>query len=86
MRAALVLMLGLLAGAAQAQVAPEEVAKLVEVITEAGCTVTAENNAEILAKAGLADKDAQSVVNALLGLGQAEIVDGNLRLKTEGCN
>ena len=72
-------------GLAHAQATPEDVARLVAAITEAGCVVTPENNAAILTAAGLADSDAQGVVSALLGLGQAEIVDGNLRLKTEGC-
>lgn len=73
------------AGAVQAQATPEQVQKLVEVIAANGCVVNAENNAAILAAAGLQDQDAQVVVNALLGLGQAEIVDGNLKLKTAGC-
>jgi hypothetical protein len=74
-----------LAGAAQAQATPEQVQKLVEAIAANGCVVNADNNSAILAAAGLQDQDAQVVVNALLGLGQAEIVDGNLRLKTAGC-
>lgn len=81
---ALVLALG--AGAVQAQATPEQVDKLVKAIVAAGCVVTADNNAEILAAAGLNQESASVVVNALLGLGQAEIVGGDLRLKTEECN
>ena len=39
----------------------------------------------ILAAAGLGDDDAQAVVATLLGLGNATIEDGKLRLKTAGC-
>jgi hypothetical protein len=78
--------LGLGAVAAQAQATPEQVQKLVEVIAANGCVVNADNNAKILTDAGLQGQDAQVVVNALLGLGQAEIVDGNLKLKTPECN
>ena len=77
--------LTLAAGAAQAQATPEQVQALVKAIAEAGCVVNADNNAAILSAAGLQGQDAQVVVNALLGLGQAEIVDGNLKLKTAGC-
>lgn len=82
--AALILSLG--AGAVQAQATPDQVDKLVQAIVAAGCVVTADNNAEILAAAGLNQESASVVVNALLGLGQAEIVGGDLRLKTEECN
>lgn len=78
-------LLGLGASVAQAQATPEQVQKLVEVIAANGCVVNADNNAKILTDAGLQGQDAQVVVNALLGLGQAEIVDGNLKLKTSGC-
>ncbi len=78
-------LLGLGASAAQAQATPEQVQKLVEVIAANGCVVNADNNAKILTDAGLQGQDAQVVVNALLGLGQAEIVDGNLKLKTAEC-
>lgn len=71
--------------ASAATATDEQVAALISAITAAGCTVTADNNAQILSAAGLADQDAQVVVSTLLGLGQAEIVEGNLRLKTEGC-
>lgn len=74
------------AGAAQAQATPEQVDKLVQAIVAAGCVVTPENNADILAAAELDQESASVVVNALLGLGQAEIDGGDLRLKTEGCN
>ncbi len=74
------------AGAAQAQATPEQVDKLVKAIVAAGCVVTPDNNAAILAAAGLDQESASVVVNALLGLGQAEIDGGDLRLKTEGCN
>lgn len=77
--------LGLGATVAQAQATPEQVQKLVEVIAANGCVVNADNNAAILSAAGLEGQDAQVVVNALLGLGQAEIEDGNLKLKTAEC-
>lgn len=72
-------------GAAFAQATPEKVDALIKAIAEAGCEVTPENNSTILAAAGLGDDDAQAVVATLLGLGNATIEDGKLRLKTAGC-
>lgn len=82
----IVALLGLGAAAAHAQATPEQVEKLVQAIVAAGCVVTPDNNATILSEAGLNQESASVVVNALLGLGQAEIVDGDLRLKTAECN
>ena len=79
-------LLALGAGAAHAQATPEQVENLVKAIVAAGCVVTAENNAAVLSAAGLDKQDASVVVNALLGLGQADIDGGDLRLKTAGCN
>ena len=73
------------AGMAQAQATPEKVDALIKAIAANGCEVTPENNAAILAAAGLGDEDAQAVVATLLGLGSASIEDGKLRLKTAGC-
>jgi hypothetical protein len=73
------------AGMAQAQATPEKVEALIKAIAENGCEVTPDNNAAILAAAGLGDDDAQAVVATLLGLGSATIEDGKLRLKTAGC-
>lgn len=73
------------AGMAQAQATPDKVEALIKAIAENGCEVTPDNNAAILAAAGLGDEDAQAVVATLLGLGNATIEDGKLRLKTGGC-
>jgi len=75
----------LAAGMAHAQATPEKVDALIKAIAANGCEVTPENNADILAAAGLGDDDAQAVVATLLGLGSATIEDGKLRLKTAGC-
>lgn len=71
---------------ARADVTPEQTQALVAAIAAAGCEVRADNNAQILAAAGLDEAQAAEAVSALLGDGRAEIEGGTLRLKTEGCN
>jgi hypothetical protein len=68
-----------------AQVTDEQKAALAAAIETNGCKVTAENNAAILEAAGLAEADAQTVVQTLLEAGEAVIENGELVLKSEAC-
>lgn len=76
---------GLAALPALAQATDEQKAALAAAIEAANCRVTAENNAEILAAAGLAEANAATVVQALLEAGQAVIENGELVLKSAAC-
>jgi hypothetical protein len=70
---------------AAAQASEVQQAAIAAAIEAAGCRVTAENNAGILAEAGLAEADAATVVQALLDAGDAVIEGGELVLKSEAC-
>jgi hypothetical protein len=59
---------------------------LIAAIAAAGCEVREDNNAAILAAAGLDEAAAGAAVAVLLGDGRAAVVGGALRLKTAGCN
>ena len=74
-----------LAGPAGAQTAAQAEA-LIAAIAAAGCEVREDNNASVLAAAGLTQDQASAVVAALLNDGRAAVEGGNLRLKTAGCN
>lgn len=76
---------GLAALPALAQATDEQKAALAAAIEAANCRVTAENNAAILAEAGLAEANAATVVQALLEAGQAVIENGELVLKSAAC-
>jgi protein-disulfide isomerase-like protein with CxxC motif len=76
---------GLLALPALAQATDAQISALQQAIEANGCRVTAENNAAILAAAGLAEADAATVVQALLEAGAAVIENGELVLKGENC-
>jgi hypothetical protein len=79
------LMLGLgLALPALAQTAAQTEA-LIAAIAAAGCEVREDNNAAILAAAGLTQDQASAIVAVLLGDGRAAVEGGSLRLKTAGC-
>jgi hypothetical protein len=74
-----------LAAPAMAQTAAQADA-LIAAIAAAGCEVREDNNAAILAAAGLTQDQASAVVAVLLGDGRAAVEGGSLRLKTAGCN
>ena len=76
---------GLAALPAFAQATEEQKAAIAAAIEANGCRVTAENNAAILAAAGLAESDAATVVQALLNAGSAIIENGELVLKSDKC-
>ena len=77
--------LGLAALPALAQATEEQKTALAAAIEAAECRVTAENNADILAEAGLGEADAATVVQALLETGVAVIEGGELVLISENC-
>lgn len=70
---------------ALAQAGDEQTAALRAAIEANGCRVTAENNAAVLAAAGLTEADAVTVVNALISSGLAVIDDGALVLISDSC-
>ena len=73
------------AAPAAAQATDEQKAALQAAIEASGCRVNAGNNADVLAAAGLAEADAQTVVQALLDAGVAQIENGELVLKSGAC-
>jgi hypothetical protein len=77
--------LALAALPAFAQASDAQKAALVAAIEANGCRVTAENNAAILASAGLAEANAATVVQALLDTGVAVIEGGALVLISDNC-
>lgn len=77
--------LAVLAVPAIAQATDEQKAALQAAIESNGCRVNADNNSTILAAAGLAEADAQTVVQALLETGIAQIENGELVLKSGAC-
>ncbi len=68
-----------------AQATDAQKAALQAAIEANGCRVNADNNSSILAAAGLAEADAQTVVQALLETGIAQIENGELVLKSGAC-
>lgn len=70
---------------ALAQATEEQKSALQAAIEANGCRVTGENNAAILAAAGLAEADAATVVQALLEAGLAVIDGGALVLISDNC-
>lgn len=70
---------------ALAQATEEQKSALQAAIEANGCRVTGENNAAILAAAGLAEADAATVVQALLDAGLAVIEGGALVLISDSC-
>lgn len=73
-----------LAGPVLAQSAAEKDAML-GAIAAAGCRVNAGNNASVLSAAGISEEAASVIVQELLNSGEAEIVGGDLVLKTGPC-
>jgi len=82
---ALAAAIGLVALPGLAQSASEKAA-MVQAIAAAGCRVTAQNNASVLATAGLSEDAAAAVVQSLLNSGEAVIQNGDLVLKTGACS
>ena len=82
---ALAAAIGLAALPGHAQSAAEKAA-MVQAIAAAGCRVTAQNNASVLASAGLSEDAAAAVVQNLLNSGEAVIQSGDLVLKTGACS
>ncbi len=68
-----------------AQATEAQKAALAAAIEAADCRVTAENNSEILAAAGLDEEDATIVVQALLETGLAVIDNGALVMISDNC-
>ena len=68
-----------------AQATAEQQAAITAAIEANGCKVTSENNAAILAAAGLTESDAATVVQALISAGTAVIEGGELVLKSGAC-
>ena len=61
-------------------------ARLIGAIAAAGCTVTPDNNASVLASANLTEDEAAVIVGEMIAAGEAEPVNDTLVLKTGGCN
>ena len=71
--------------AAQAATA-EQAEALIRAIAAAGCEVREDNNAAVLAAAGVDAELAAEIVTAMLADGRAEVTDRGLKLRTGGCN
>ena len=83
---ALALLLAL-AGPAMAEGGPSEdsIARLVQAIAAAGCTVDETNQAAVLAAAKMDETEAGVIVGQLVDEGRAVFEGAGLRLTTEGC-
>ena len=83
---ALALLLAL-AGPAMAEGGPSEdsIARLVQAIAAAGCTVDETNQAAVLAAAKMDETEAGVIVGQLVDESRAVFEGAGLRLTTEGC-
>lgn len=74
-----------LTAAAEGGPSDEAVARFVAAVERAGCTLTPDNQAQVLQAAKLPETEAEVIASVLTERGEAAIEDGKLRVTTGAC-